>query len=342
MSKFFGVALSLLIIFSMMAAMGPPPVSAKPLNEYSVLILKDADAWGSPTVVNTLDGMNITYRVMGSSELGNVTTDELVKAYDMIIIVNDQPQSFYDDIGTQMGKLEDYVRAGRVLEIHAANWGWGGGVWTTPLPRNVTIIQSYSNYDYVIPDNTTLYSTYSSHGYFANLPADAEIITVQASTGTPDYNKPSTAVYTLGKGHVSVTGLTIEYSVARKGPEWLEFYKGMVLKNLGYSTVAPQKPVPSKGFNIMLYNFYYYTQYQRNLEGYNSLYGDAVKGGIDNETLGMAALQNNTASAYYEDAGQYGPVIANFQRIYIFFDLRRAALHQKQAVKILEDAMAGR
>ncbi|WP_231855813.1 pyrolysin [Thermococcus peptonophilus] len=325
-----------------MAIVGPAPVSAKPMDEYSVLVLKNTDAWGSPSVVSTLDGMNITYRVMGSSELGNVTTDELVKTYDMIIIVNDQPQSFYDDIGTQIGKLEDYVRAGRVLEIHAANWGWGGGVWTTPLPRNVTIVQSYSSIDYVVPDNITLHSNYASHGYFANLPADAEIITVQAPTGTPEYSRPSTAVYTLGKGHVSVTGLTIEYSIARNGPEWLEFYREMVLKNLGYSTVAPQKPASPGGFNIMRYSFYYYTQYQRDLKEYNSLYGKAVERGIDNETLGMAAMQNDTASAYYEDAGRYGPVIANFQRMYVFFDLRMAALHQKRAIKILEDAMADR
>ncbi len=340
MKKFLSAALSLLVIFSLMAAVGPGPVSAKPLNEYSVLILKNGDAWGSPAIESTLQAMNITYKVMTSSELQNVTTDELVKNYDMIIIASDQSQTFYNEIGPQMGKLEDYVRAGRTLEIHAANWGWGGGLWTTNLPRNVTIVQSYSSWDYVVANNTTLTSSYASHGYLANLPADAEIITVQAPSGTPDYSRPSTAIYSLGNGWVSVTGLTIEYSVARKGSEWLEFYKALILKDLGYSRAAPQPATVKRGLNIMLYNFYYYLQYQRNLKAYNALYGEAVDGGMDNETLGLATVQNDTAAGYYEDAGQYGPVVANFQRIYIFYDLRKAALHQKQAVKILEDAMA--
>jgi hypothetical protein len=214
-------------------------------------------------------------------------------------------------------------------------------VWKTPLPRNVTIVQGYSTRDYVIANNTTLYSSYASHGYFINLPADAEVITVQAPTGSPDYGRPSTAVYTLGNGRVFVTGLTLEYSVARKGPEWQEFYREMILANLGYSKVSPQQPVPTaKGLNIMLFNFYYYVQYHRNLETYNTLHRKALEGDMNNETLALAKMQNDTAAAYYADAGQYGPVVANFPRIYIFFDLRKAALHQKQAVKILNDAMA--
>ncbi|WP_232473303.1 pyrolysin [Thermococcus thioreducens] len=326
-----------------MAVLGPPAVSAKPLSGYNVLILKNVDAWNSPAVEDTLTDMGVPYDVMTSTELQNKTAQGLIDAYDMIIVVSDQPQSFYDQIGPQMGKLEEYVRAGKVLEIHAANWGWNGGLWTTPLPRNVTIVRSYSSYDYVIANNTTLYSSYASHGYFVGLPADAEIITVQAPTGSPDYGKPSTAIYTLGNGRVFVTGLTIEYSVARRGPEWKAFYTEMVMNNLGYSQTAPAPEMPiQRGINVMLFNFYYYTQYHRNLERYNALYEEAFAGGMDNETLGLATIQNDTAADYYANASQYGPVVANFPRIYIFIDLRKAALHQKQAVKILEEAMADR
>ena len=339
MRRFFGAALSLLVIFSLMAFVGPSYASAKPLTQHQVLILKNANAWGSPAVEDALSRLNVTYKVMSALELQNVTTTELVKAYDMIIIVSDQPQGFYDELAPQMGKLEDYVRAGRTLEIHAANWGWGGGVWKTPLPRNVTIAQSYSYYDYVIPDNMTLYGTYSSHGYLLNLPADAEIITVQAPTGMPDYTKPSTAVYSLGSGKVFVTGLTIEYSVARGGQEWMDFYEETILRNLGYSQIAPL-PQVQKGIDVMLFNFYYYIQYQRNLETFNELYQQAAEGGVDNETLALALMENQTAADYYANASQYGPVIANFPRIYIFIDLRKASLHQKGAVETLKEAMA--
>ncbi|NJE02708.1 pyrolysin [Thermococcus sp. MV11] len=341
MKKILSAAVSLLMIFSLVAVLGPPSASAKPLTDYNVLVLKNSDAWGSPSVENTLTNMGVPYDVMTSAELQNRTTQGLIDTYDMIIIVSDQSQDFYDEIGPQMGKLEDYVRAGRVLEIHAANWGWGGGVWTTPLPRDVTLTKSYSRRDYVIANNTTLASSYASHAYLNNLPADAEIITVQAPSGTPEYGRPSTAVYTLGNGRVFVTGLTIEYSVARKGPEWEAFYREIILNNLGYSQVVPTPETPAqKGINVMLFNFYYYIQYHRNLDRYNTLYGEALDGGLDNETLGLAAIQNDTAADYYANASQYGPVVANFPRIYIFIDLRKAALHQKQAVGILEEGMA--
>ncbi|WP_246454715.1 pyrolysin [Thermococcus camini] len=329
------------MLFSLMAMIGPSSVSAKPLTDYNVLILKNSDAWGTPAVEDVLTGMGVPYDVMTSTELQNKTARDLIGAYDMIIIVSDQGQQFYNEIGPQMGKLEEYVKAGNVLEIHAANWGWNGGLWTTPLPGNVTITQSYSGRDYVIANNTTLISSYASHGYLIGLPANAEIITVQAPGGSPDYGKPSTAVYAFGNGNVFVTGLTIEYSVARKGPEWKAFYKEVIINNLGYSSMAPTPKVPvQKGINVMLFNFYYYIQYHRALDEYNVLYTEAVEGGMDNETLGIAQIQNSTASEYYANASQYGPVVANFPRIYIFIDLRKATLHQKQAVKTLKDAMA--
>ncbi|WP_240910753.1 pyrolysin [Thermococcus sp. MAR1] len=329
------------MLFSLVAVLGSPSVSAKPLTNYNVLILKNSNAWSSPSVENILTDMSIPYDVMTSTELQNKTAQELIGTYDMIIIVSDQGQQFYNEIGPQMGKLGEYVKAGNVLEIHAANWGWNGGLWTTPLPGNVTITQSYSPYDYVIANNTTLISNYASHGYLIGLPANAEIITVQAPGGSPDYGKPSTAVYAFGNGKVFVTGLTIEYSVARKGPEWKAFYKEVIINNLGYSSMAPTPEVSGqKGINVMLFNFYYYIQYHRNLDKYNTLYGEAVDGGMDNETLRLATVQNDTAAEYYANASQYGPVVANFPRIYIFIDLRKAALHQKQAVGILEEGMA--
>ncbi len=342
MQKLLSAALSLLVIFSLMAAMESVTVSAKPLDEYNVLILKNSDAWGSPTIESTLQAMNITYTVMSSSELQNVTTAELVKNYDMIIIASDQSQTFYNEIGPQMGKLEDYVRAGRTLEIHAANWGWSGGLWTTTLPRNVTIVRSYSNRDYVTANNTTLYSSYASHGYLANLPADAEIVTVQAPSGTPDYSRPSTAIYPLGSGRIFITGLTIEYSVARKGADWKRFYAGVIKDNLMYSGKGPAAtPAVRKGIDFMSFNFYYYLQYKRTLAKFNALYTNASNNGIDNEILKLAATENATALHYYEHAGRHGPVVQNFGRVYIFLDIRKAALHQRMALRILEEGMKG-
>ncbi|WP_246112283.1 pyrolysin [Thermococcus aciditolerans] len=338
MKKILSAALSLLVLFSLMAMIGPPSVSAKPLTGYNVLILKNSDAWGTPAVEDTLTDMGVPYDVMTSTELQSKTSQDLIDTYDMIVIVSDQRQQFYDEIGSQMDKLEEYVRAGNVLEIHAANWGWGGGLWTTPLPGGVEIRKSYSSHDYVLANSTTLTSSYASHGYFVGLPANAEIITVQAPLGTPDNTKPSTVLYSLGSGKVFVTGLTIEYSVARMGSDWAAFYKEMVTLNLGYSTPAPV--VSSRRVSFMMLNFYYYRRYTALLEKYNALYLEAVEGGLDNETLMMAQGYNSTAAEYYTNASRYGPVLGNLRKLQILPDMREAALHQKQAVKTLKDAMA--
>lgn len=340
MKKILSAAVSLLILFSVMGVFSPGIVSAGPMSGYNILILKNVDAWNLPALENMLTDMGVPYDVMTSGELKNKTAQELIETYDMIIIVSDQPQAFYDDLGTQMNKLEEYVRAGGILEIHAANWGWHGGVWTTPLPGGAEIVQGYSSYDYLIANGTTLVSSYASHGYFINLPANAEIITVQAPSGTPDYNKPSTAIYSLGSGKVFVTGLTLEYSVARTGLEWEAFFREMLMNNLGYSQFVPVAPViVIGGTDFITFNFYYYIQYKRALEKFNTMYREAVAGGMDNETLGLAMTQNDTAAAYYANASRYGPVVSNFPRVYIFIDLRKAALHQKQAVGILKEAM---
>ncbi|NJE05116.1 pyrolysin [Thermococcus sp. M36] len=342
MKKILSAALSLLVLFSLMAVLGPASVSAKPLSEYNVLILKNVDAWNSPAVEDTLTDMGVPYDVMTSTELQNKTAQDLIDTYDMIIIISDQPQSFYDEIGPQMGKLEDYVKAGKVLEIHAANWGWNGGLWTTPLPRNVTIVRSYSNYDYVVANNTMLYSSYASHGYFVGLPADAEIITVQAPAGTPDYGKPSTAIYTLGNGKVFVTGLTVEYSVARGGPEWRAFYIETIGGNLAASeTIQPiVGPVyPSAMSLLITYNLYYYMAYESALRRYNTAYAEAVIQGVDNVTLMRSRELNRTATLHYANVTKYGPVVGNFPRVHIFDDLRWAALYQGRALKTIEGAL---
>jgi len=45
------------MLFSLVAMLGPTTVSAKPLSEYNVMILKNVDAWNSPAVEDTLTDM---------------------------------------------------------------------------------------------------------------------------------------------------------------------------------------------------------------------------------------------------------------------------------------------
>ena len=118
----------------------------------------------------------------------------------MTIIENDQDQEFYDTIVQERTKLEEFVKAGRFLHINACDHGWGRGVWKGTLPGGLTVVSL--NYDVV--NQRWLYSSYASHGYFTNVPQDAEILTVQSADTyrptEPDYSKPITVKFSLERG----------------------------------------------------------------------------------------------------------------------------------------------
>ncbi|WP_457750922.1 pyrolysin [Thermococcus sp.] len=329
MKKIMGIFLALLIA----AGIGVLPGSAAAGS--GVLILKNSDAWNSPTVENTLSSMGISYDVMTSLEFKTLSPSTL-QTYRLVIIVSDQNQTFYDEIGATINKLSTYVMNGGSLEIHAANWGWNGGVWTTAMPGGTRIIQSYSSVDVITVTNQMLVSSYASHGYLVGFPAGAEITTIQNNTG-----KPSTVSYTLGKGRVFVTGLTFEYSVARDKPGWKAFFEEVISQNLN----PPQKEIETQegpatmGPNFMALNMMYYLRYTRSLNEYGTLHKAAIDAQVDPATINASVMINQTASEHYSDASRYGEVKANLMRISIFSDLRKAALAQQEAVDILKDAL---
>ena len=328
MKKIMGIFLALLIA----ASIGSLPASSA--GGGSVLILKNSDAWNSPAVEDTLNSMRITYDVMNSSEFKTLSPKALQK-YRLVVIVSDQDQAFYNDVGDNMGKLEGYVRNGGSLQIHAANWGWKGGTWTTPMPGGTNIVRSYSGAEIIIATNQTLVSNYASHGYLVGFPAGAEIITVQNNT-----RKPSTVRYRLGKGKVFVTGLTIEFSVYRDKPGWTAFFEEVIKENMR-PTRAPEvkKAATVITPNFLTLNMMYYIRYLKSLEEYERLHGEAMEEGISQEAINSSILANQTASEYYANASRYGEVKANLARFSIFPDLRKAALAQREAVNILKEAL---
>ena len=171
-----------------------------------------------------LGNMGISYDVMNSDQFRQTSLDYLLQNYYMIIIESDQDQRFYDTIVQEREKLEEFVRRGRVLEIHACDHGWHGGVWPQqqngllgPLPGGLMVVRRFSYYDYDLVNHRWLRSTYASHGYFTNVPDDAEILTVQSANRwrptQPDLNKPTTVKFRFGRGIIFATMETYEYSV---------------------------------------------------------------------------------------------------------------------------------
>jgi len=91
----------------------------------------------------------------------------------------------------------------------------------------------------------------------------------------------------------------------------------------------------SKSVRSMQY--FYYLRYNKALEKFNELYNKSVELGVDEETVELALEYKELAEKEYELAWQFGhPLKGHFQT---FVHMRKAYLHIKNAIEILEKAI---
>ncbi len=160
------------------------------------------------------------YEVLTSADFDTVT---LRVGRDLVIIVNDQNQNFYDNYARNMSKFNNFVAEGGVIFWEACDRGWHGGSIldagiTFPGGVLVDTVYYYDNYNLIynhsyelvqgLPD--TLYGTYSSHETFNSLPENSQIFTVNREMG-----RPTLVLYNFGLGWVMVTGQPLEYNYDR-------------------------------------------------------------------------------------------------------------------------------
>ena len=82
---------------------------------------------------------------------------------------------------------------------------------------------------------------------------------------------------------------------------------------------------------------FYYLRYNKALEKFDELYNKSVELGVDGETVELALEYKELAEKEYELAWQFGhPLKGHFQT---FVHMRKAYLHIKNAVEILEKAI---
>lgn len=160
-----------------------------------------------------------SYQVATWQQINSGAID--VFSYQVILIVNDQVQQFYNDYAAKRPLFEQYVQNGGTLIFFAAGDGWAGGSLTAPLPGGVTWSTDYKNYNRialashsivtaVFSDgrplvDADLYSNYASHGSFGNLPAGTKIILQNTDS------RPTLIEYRIGKGTVLASTLTWEH-----------------------------------------------------------------------------------------------------------------------------------
>ncbi len=189
-----------------------------------VVILRDVVPWADeiPAVLDQmLEVMGFEagsgpgeYEVASAASLPDIA---LVPGEDLLIVQNDQPQSFYNDYAASQVRVQRFVEEGGTVFWEACDRGWQGGSIESAgivLPGNVTLSEYETWYNYValpgaplvegLPD--LLYGQYASHEALESLP-DGAVVYV-----TDDAGGATLAEYGVGDGWVLISTQPLEWN----------------------------------------------------------------------------------------------------------------------------------
>jgi len=230
-----------------------------------ILLIQTAIPWNSNADTTVLDNLGYSYEIIDITEVETTNIND----YQVVLIVNDQVQAFYDNYATNYQKFENYVKDGGVLVFFACDHGWAGGNNYTNLPGNVVVGDRINSTNiiahYAHPivtqeltggnnpplTNDDMNGTYCSHNYFdeATLPVGAN--TVFRTDDTDQY--PTFVVYPLGNGKVIASGLTWEYTYDRYAVPGTQYGFGRVLPDVFKYAFALAGGHKISGINIDIY-----------------------------------------------------------------------------------------
>ena len=188
-----------------------------------VKVFRDNLPWDSLALESVMAQLGITpgagdwqYEILDSNQMGiNILNPEK----DLVLIVNDQSQTYYNRLAASYGRFDRFIRNGGTVFWGACDLGWHLGSMAAAglgLPGGVNYRYSYDQWNYVV-DNSgpaitfglpeALYGTYASHEGFYNLPAIATFYVIDQS------GFPTLVEYGLDDGWVIMTGQPLEYHV---------------------------------------------------------------------------------------------------------------------------------
>lgn len=194
-----------------------------------ILLIEDQLPWGLNSNSEALMNLSLTADKVTAAGLPNVVWND----YSLIIVASDQPQALYTALAPYIspgGALYNWVKAGGVLNFHAAAWGFHSSDWTLAfkLPGGISAVNNYTNDVTVIGPSTPLppakgpYKAitdadldnwnFASHGYLkyvgGDTPPSGGVVTLkEAGAGT----KPVYTIYKFGSGVVLMTLQPIEW-----------------------------------------------------------------------------------------------------------------------------------
>ncbi len=189
-----------------------------------VVVVRDVVPWSDeiPAVLDSmLEVMGFTegggpnqYEVVTAASLGAM---DLTPGEDLVIVQNDQPQSFYNDYADIQVRVQRFVERGGTIFWEACDRGWQGGSIESAgivLPGNVTLSPYETWYNYVelpgaplvegLPE--FLYGQYASHEAIHSLP-DGAVVYI-----TNDAGDATLAEYGVGDGWVLLSTQPLEWN----------------------------------------------------------------------------------------------------------------------------------
>lgn len=230
----------------------------------STALLMNADPWGYPANENALSKYGVPYAVFSSADFGIV---DLTK-FSKVIVASDQDQKFYDDMAAYRVWFEDYVSGGGLLEIHAADYGWNGGMWNDSLPGGLVYSRYAAQYVTIVdpshpvvnvpnPITDTELDNWSAavHGFFTSYPPNSRIVIKEDGTGYPAYLE-----FDYGTGAILATSQTLEWGYTRGYSLILEnsllYIRAKYPHELSVTLDAPDflEPSDSPILNATVYN----------------------------------------------------------------------------------------
>jgi len=230
-----------------------------------ILLIQTANPWDSDADTIVLDKLGNSYKVVDMSGVLDIDIDD----YQVILIVNDQVQAFYDNYAENYDKFESYVKNGGTLVFFACDHGWAGGDNYTDLPGGVQvgdrcndtntisnnthpiITQALTGHADAPLTNFDMDGTRCSHNYFveSTLPYGADIIL----RTDDDDAYPTLVVYSLGNGKVIASGLTWEFTYDRYVGAGQQYGFGRALPDVFKYAFSISGGHKTAGINVDIY-----------------------------------------------------------------------------------------
>ncbi len=189
---------------------------------------------------------HMQFEILTSADMASVV---LSPSIDLVIISNDQDQTFYDDYAANAMKFEAFINMGGHLLWEACDLGWHMGSMIAAgivLPGAITLNPMYENFNFIPDPSLPLVAgipspmdhNFASHEYFTNLPAGS-IIYCEGSVG------PTLLETAIGSGWMMLTGQPLEhqYKFVYNNPDM----EVLLPRIISHFTGAPLPPMFKAG-----------------------------------------------------------------------------------------------